>query len=181
MRFSVYQVSRKGGREKNEDRMGYCYTRDSGLFALADGMGGRAAGEVASSLAVQTLVEAVGEAGLPRWLVFAAIALLYIVLGMFIDSISMMVMTLPVLFPLVVATGFDPIWFGVVLVILIEIGLITPPVGVNLFVLKGLGHDVSMRDIVLGVVPFAAVMLVVLVLLYLVPGIATWLPETMAG
>ena len=129
----------------------------------------------------QLLVEAVGEAGLPRWLVFAAIALLYIVLGMFIDSISMMVMTLPVLFPLVVATGFDPIWFGVVLVILIEIGLITPPVGVNLFVLKGLGHDVSMRDIVLGVVPFAAVMLVVLVLLYLVPGIATWLPETMAG
>ena len=55
MRFSVYQVSRKGGREKNEDRMGYCYTRDSGLFALADGMGGHPEGEVASQLALQTL------------------------------------------------------------------------------------------------------------------------------
>ena len=55
MRFSVYQISRKGGREKNEDRMGYCYTRDSGLFALADGMGGHPEGEVASQLALQTL------------------------------------------------------------------------------------------------------------------------------
>jgi serine/threonine protein phosphatase PrpC len=63
MRFSVYQVSRKGGREKNEDRMGYCYTRDSGLFALADGMGGHPEGEVASQLALQTLAGAVPARG----------------------------------------------------------------------------------------------------------------------
>ena len=67
MRFSVYQVSRKGGREKNEDRMGYCYTRDAGLFALADGMGGHPEGEVASQLALQTLAARFQRDAKPRW------------------------------------------------------------------------------------------------------------------
>ncbi len=126
------------------------------------------------------LVEAVQRANLAPWKVMLAVSLLYVLLGMFIDSISMMVMTLPVLFPLVVARGFDPIWFGVVLVILMEIGLITPPVGINLFVLRGLGSDVAMKEIVYGVIPFALVMAAAVVLLYWVPGIATWLPASMA-
>ena len=125
------------------------------------------------------LVEAVRDANLSPWMVMLAISLLYIVLGMFIDSISMMVMTLPVLFPLVVAVGFDPIWFGVVLVILMEIGLITPPVGVNLFVLRGLSGDVAMKEIVYGVIPFMLLMMAAVVLLYAAPGLATWLPAQM--
>ncbi len=125
------------------------------------------------------LVEAVRDANLSPWMVMLAISLLYIVLGMFIDSISMMVMTLPVLFPLVVAVGFDPIWFGVVLVILMEIGLITPPVGVNLFVLRGLSGDVAMKEIVYGVIPFMLLMMAAVVLLYVAPGLATWLPAQM--
>jgi len=129
----------------------------------------------------QLLVEAVGGAQLEPWAIFLAIAAVYVLLGMFIDSISMMVMTLPVLYPLAQHAGFDPVWFGVVLVILIEIGLITPPVGMNLFVLKGLGHPVTMREIVDGALPFCAVLLACLVLLYLVPDIALWLPRTMAA
>ena len=97
-----------------------------------------------------------------------------------IESISMMLMTLSVTFPIVVALGFDPIWFGVVLVLLVEIGLITPPVGIVLFILRGLG-DVSLRDITLGVIPFILVMLSMLVLLYFFPDIVLWLPEQMEG
>ena len=125
------------------------------------------------------LVEAVTAADLSPLLVMIAISLVYIVLGMFIDSISMMVMTLPVIFPVVVGMGFDPIWFGVVVVILMEIGLITPPVGMNLFALRGIGERASMTDIVHGVIPFALIMVLGVVLLYWQPGLATWLPATM--
>lgn len=90
----------------------------------------------------RTLVEVVKSADLAAWLVVSIISLIYIVLGMFIESISMMLMTLPVTFPIIIALGFDPIWFGIYLVVMIELGLITPPVGMVLFVLKGLSGNV---------------------------------------
>jgi TRAP-type C4-dicarboxylate transport system permease large subunit len=121
------------------------------------------------------LVEGVKAAQLSPWLVMAAIWLIYIALGMFVDSISIMVMTLPVLFPLIATLGFDPGWFGVVLVILLEIGLITPPVGMNLFVLRGISGDVPMKEIAYGTFPIFVVMLVGLLLPSLVPALATWL------
>jgi tripartite ATP-independent transporter DctM subunit len=119
------------------------------------------------------------EAGLDRWTVFLAIIVVYIILGMFLDSISMLVLTLPVVFPVTQALGFDPIWMGVVLVIMAEVGLITPPVGMNLFVLQGIGKDVTLRTIALGALPFLGAMLVTVVLLCLMPGIATLLPAMM--
>jgi len=124
-------------------------------------------------------VAAVTEADLAPWMVMLLICVVYLALGMIIESISMMLMTLSVTYPIVVALGFDPIWFGVVLVLLIEIGLITPPVGMVLFILRGLSDDVPLRSIVLGVLPFILVMLAFIVLLYLFPGIVTWLPERM--
>jgi TRAP-type C4-dicarboxylate transport system permease large subunit len=75
--------------------------------------------------------------GLSRWLLFAIIILLYVFLGCIIDGVSMIVLTLPILYPIVIAAGFDPIWFGIVLVIMIELGGITPPVGLNMFVIQG--------------------------------------------
>jgi len=125
------------------------------------------------------LVALVQAAGLDPWIVMALIALIYVVMGMFIDPISMMLMTLSVTFPIVVATGFDPIWFGVILVILIEIGLLTPPVGIILFVLKGMSDDVELREIVLGVIPFIFVMLLCLIFFTIFPGLITWLPSQM--
>ena len=114
--------------------------------------------------------------GLSRWLLFAIIVLLYIFLGCIIDGVSMMVLTLPILYPIVVAAGFDPIWFGIVLVIMIELGGITPPVGLNMFVIQGLSGGRPMSEIVWGSLPFGVLMLVVLVLISIFPGLVTWLP-----
>jgi tripartite ATP-independent transporter DctM subunit len=126
----------------------------------------------------RAMVQLVTDANLAPWLVMVIIAAIYLLLGCFIESIAMMLMTLAVTFPVIVALGLDPIWFGVVLVLLIEIGLVTPPVGLVLFVLRGMSGNVSLKDIALGVSPFILVMLGFIVLLYLFPDIATWLPRT---
>ena len=113
------------------------------------------------------------------WVIMTIIAAIYILLGMFIDPISMMLMTLPVAYPLVTALGFDPIWFGIALVLMIEVGMITPPVGIILFVLRGISGDVPMRKIIYGVIPFVGVILLNVVLIYCYPSIVMWLPEQM--
>ena len=125
------------------------------------------------------LVRAVQAAGLTPWVTMFMVGIVYIALGMFMDPISMMVMTLPVVYPLVSAMGFDPIWFGIILVILIEIGLMTPPVGMNLFVLQGVNPSARSTDIMMGALPFIVVMLLMLTMLSVFPQIVTWLPETL--
>ena len=115
-----------------------------------------------------------------RFMILACI--LYLVLGCFLDTTSMMVVTLPFLFPVVVALKIDPIWFGIVLVKLIEISVVTPPVGVNLFaVLGAAGKDTNVGDVVRGVMPFIALEIVVLIILVAVPELSTWLPNQMLG
>jgi C4-dicarboxylate transporter, DctM subunit len=107
-------------------------------------------------------------------------SVLYIVLGCFLDTTSMMVVTLPFLFPVAVELGIDPIWFGIVLVKLIEISVVTPPVGINLFaVLGAVGTGASFQNVALGVIPFILLDLIVLALLILFPELATWLPQQM--
>lgn len=124
----------------------------------------------------QTILAVSTDAGLGPFTVFLILAVFYIVLGMFLDSISLITLTLPVVMPLVLSLGLDPVWFGIVLVLLVEIGLITPPIGLNLFVLQGVGK-ISLRDVSLGAVPFGTVMVLFLFLLYFVPSLVTWLPE----
>ena len=107
-------------------------------------------------------------------------SLLYVVLGCFLDTTSMMVVTLPFLYPVVVALGIDPIWFGIVLVKLIEISVVTPPVGINLFAVMGaVGSGAAFQNVALGVIPFILLDLLVLALLILFPELATWLPNQM--
>jgi len=109
-------------------------------------------------------------------------SILYIVLGCFLDTTSMMVVTLPFLFPVVVKLGIDPIWFGIVLVKLIEISVVTPPVGINLFaVLGAVGNQATFKHVALGVIPFIFLDLIVLALLIMFPQLATWLPQQMIG
>lgn len=127
------------------------------------------------------MVQMVTDANLAPWMVIAVIVLIYLILGCFIESIAMILMTLSVVFPIVSALGFDPIWFGVVLVLLVEIGLLTPPVGLVLFVLKGMNPTVSTRDISLGVTPFILLMLAFIGLLYVFPDLVLWLPRTLGG
>ncbi len=113
-----------------------------------------------------------------KFMIFASI--LYIVLGCFLDTTSMMVVTLPFLFPVVVALQIDPIWFGIVLVKLIEISVITPPVGINLFaVMSAVDKYTDFRHVVKGVIPFILFDMIVLALLITYPEIATWLPKKM--
>jgi len=108
------------------------------------------------------------------------VSILLIVLGCFLDTTSMLVVTLPFVFPVVVALGIDPIWFGIVLVKLIEISVITPPVGINLFaVMSAVDKQTTFRHVVVGVIPFILLDLIVLALLIAFPEIATWLPKQM--
>ena len=103
----------------------------------------------------------------------------YIVLGSFLEGFAMLVLTLPIVHPLIIELGFDPIWFGVLIVITIEIGLITPPVGVNVFVVKGIAGDVPLRHIFAGVIPFWIAMIICILILMAFPEIALFLPNTM--
>ena len=113
-----------------------------------------------------------------KFMILASV--LYVILGCFLDTTSMMVVTLPFLFPAVVALDIDPIWFGIVLVKLIEISVITPPVGFNLFaVMSAVRGQATFGHVYKGVIPFIVLDLLVLVLLIMYPELATWLPETM--
>lgn len=103
----------------------------------------------------------------------------YVALGCLMDSLSMILLTVPFIFPLVVALGFDPIWFGIVLVTVVELGLITPPVGMNLFIMQGVARDLRITQVVRGIVPFLLADLLRLALLILFPALALWLPTMM--
>lgn len=117
--------------------------------------------------------------GLSKWILFVFVTVLYIFLGCIIDGVSMMVLTLPILYPIMVAAGFDPIWFGIALVILIELGNVTPPVGLNMFVIHGLSGGRPIGEVIWGSLPFGILMLVVLALIGIFPGLVSWLPSTL--
>ncbi|MFA7069183.1 MAG: TRAP transporter large permease subunit [Acidaminococcaceae bacterium] len=124
----------------------------------------------------QAVTELVAGMQASRWVVFIAINILLLFLGCILESISIIFITLPILYPIILKLGFDPIWFNVVMLINLELALITPPVGMNLFVLQGISPDSKMTQIVKGVIPFAGVMVLEILLLCFFPGIATWLP-----
>ncbi len=123
-------------------------------------------------------VKAVGSLTWDPLYVMLAIVAVYLLLGCFVETLTLMVATTPIIVPIVVALGYDPVWFGVVFVILIELALITPPIGMNLFVVQSVRTSGAFRDVALGSLPFAAVMLGVIFLLLAVPELATWLPKT---
>jgi len=129
--------------------------------------------------ASRALTAWVVDLGLSRWVLFAIVTLLYIFLGCIIDGVSMMVLTLPILYPIIIAAGFDPIWFGIALVILIELGNVTPPVGLNMFVIHGLSGGRPIGEVIWGSLPFGVLMLVVLALISVFPGLVGWLPSTL--
>jgi TRAP-type C4-dicarboxylate transport system permease large subunit len=103
------------------------------------------------------------------------------VLGFFLPPVSIIVMTAPIILPPLKAAGFDLIWFGVIMTIVMEMGLIHPPVGLNLFVIKNIAPDIPLRDVVWGVIPFVALMIAAVVVMCVVPGIATAFPDAVMG
>jgi TRAP-type C4-dicarboxylate transport system permease large subunit len=111
--------------------------------------------------------------------IFLVIVIFYLILGMLMNIMPMILLTLPILFPTIKALGFDPIWFGVIMVILVELGCITPPVGMNVFVVAGVAKNVPMSSIFKGIFPFVVVELFLIFLLAVFPGIALLLPNAM--
>lgn len=127
----------------------------------------------------QALMRLVTEGDLNRWIVMLGINIMLLILGCVLETVSIILITLPMLYPIIKALGFDPIWFNVILLINMELALITPPVGMNLFVIKGISEDSSIQDIIAGAAPFAAIMVFEILLLCFVPEIATWLPSVL--
>lgn len=124
----------------------------------------------------QFLIAEVEASGMPPFATLLAIILFYLVLGCFMDAMSMIMLTIPFVFPLVVSMGFDPIWFGILVVTVAELGLITPPVGMNLFVMQGVAKNLSAATIIRGIGPFIAADVVRLAIIILVPALTLWLP-----
>jgi tripartite ATP-independent transporter DctM subunit len=116
---------------------------------------------------------------LPALAVLGVLLVSYLVMGMFLEGFAMMVLTVPIVFPIVQALGIDPIWFGIFMVIVLEMGLISPPVGINVFVVKGIAEDVPMGRVFAGVLPFWLTMVACVVILIAFPQIALFLPSTM--
>jgi C4-dicarboxylate transporter DctM subunit len=105
---------------------------------------------------------------------------MYFILGCLLDSLAMILLTIPIVFPIIQALGYDPVWFGIIIVMVVELGLITPPIGMNVFVIKGIARDVPLATIFRGVTPFIVTQIALIVILVAFPQIALWLPSTMA-
>jgi len=119
----------------------------------------------------------VSDLQLSKYQLLVAVVIFYIILGCFMETLSIMVTTLPVIVPIMVRAGFDPVWFGIMVIILIEMALITPPVGVNLYVIQGVRNEGELSDVIIGSIPFVAMMLVLIVLLAIFPSLALFLPS----
>ncbi len=129
----------------------------------------------------QSVAQAIVDMQLSRWALLAAILSMVVVLGFFLPPVSIILMTAPIILPPLRAAGFDLIWFGVIMTIVMELGLIHPPVGLNLFVIKNIAPDIPLRDVIFGVLPFVGLMLLGIIVLCIFPGLATSLADAVMG
>ena len=125
----------------------------------------------------QSAAEWIVALHLSKWLLLSVVLLLVIVLGFFLPPVSIILMTAPILLPPIKAAGFDLIWFGVVMTIVMEMGLIHPPVGLNLFIIKNIAPDIPLSTVMWGALPFVFLMLIAILLICFFPGIALLLPN----
>ena len=125
------------------------------------------------------LAEFVGSLPVHRYVILLIVLGIYMLLGAVMDSLAMILLTVPIFFPLITTLGFDPIWFGIIIVRVTEIGLITPPVGLNVFIIKGIAKDVSMGTIFSGIVPFLIADVLHVLLLLAIPELTLFLPSLM--
>lgn len=136
---------------------------------------------LSSLFITQTVAQAIAALGLNKWMLLAVVNVFLLVSGMFLPPVAIIVMSAPLLFPIITQAGFDPYWFAVVLTINMEVGLITPPVGLNLFVINAIAPQIPTREVLWGALPYVLVMFLGIFLLCLFPGIATWLPDVVMG
>ncbi|MBU0723749.1 MAG: TRAP transporter large permease [Alphaproteobacteria bacterium] len=156
-------------------------TRESVMIMMIIGTSVLFSYMLSSLYVTQSIAEYIGAADINRWVLLFFVNILLLVAGCFLPPAAIILMTTPILLPIILNAGFDPIWFGVILTINMELGLITPPVGLNLFVINGIVPDVRLPVILKGALPFMLCMVVAIILLCIFPEIATWLPTYLMG
>ena len=129
--------------------------------------------------APKALLSTVIALGLPNWALFTVVFSFLLVIAYALEELSVMIILLPILFPLITGLGFDPVWFGVIMVVWLEIGFITPPVGLNLFVIQGLMPGAGAREVTIGTTPYVILMILLVITLFVFPDLALWLPGQM--
>jgi len=129
----------------------------------------------------QTLAQSIAEMHVNRWVLMGLINLFLLVCGFFIPPAAIILMTSPILLPIITAAGFDPVWFGVILTINMEVGLIHPPVGLNIYIVQAIAPDVPVTRVMWGTIPYVLCMFLAIIILCVFPEIATWLPDTLMG
>jgi TRAP-type C4-dicarboxylate transport system permease large subunit len=129
----------------------------------------------------QSIAEWIAALEVNRWVLMGVINVFLLVAGFFLPPVAVILMTAPILLPIITSVGFDPYWFAVILTINMEIGLITPPVGLNLYVINGIVPDVRLPTVLWGALPFMLLMILGIVILSVFPGIVTWLPDLLMG
>ena len=127
----------------------------------------------------QAFSEWVGSLEVPRLVILLILMVTYLIMGMLMDASALILVSMPVIFPIIQQLEYDPIWFGILLILNLEIGAITPPVGVNLFALKAAIPELNLKDAVFGSLPFIAMIVLVMILLIIFPELALWLPSKM--
>ena len=156
-------------------------TRESVMIMLIIGTAELFSYMMSSLFITQSIAEWIAGLEVNKWVLLLYVNLFLLLAGLFLPPVAVILMTTPTLVPIITQAGFDPIWFGVVLTINMEIGLITPPVGLNLYVINGIAPQIKLGTILWGSLPFMLCMVLGIVLLAFFPGIATWLPDVLMG
>lgn len=156
-------------------------TKESVMILFIIGAAGVFSYMMSSLFITQSIAEWIGSLDVNRWVLMGMINLFLLVAGFFLPPVAVILMAAPILMPIILTAGFDPIWFAVVLTINMEIGLISPPVGLNLYVINSIAPDIKLKTILVGSLPYVACMVLGIVLLCLFPGLALWLPDLIMG
>jgi tripartite ATP-independent transporter DctM subunit len=156
-------------------------TRESVMILFIIAAAGVFSYMLSSLFITQSIAEWIGTLDVNRWVLMGVVNVFLLVAGFFLPPVAVILMAAPILMPIILTAGFDPIWFAVILTINMEIGLISPPVGLNLYVINGIAPDISLKTILLGSLPYVACMVIAIIILCIFPGLATWLPDFVMG
>jgi tripartite ATP-independent transporter DctM subunit len=156
-------------------------TRESVMILFIIGAAGVFSFMLSSLTVTQSVAGWIAALDINRWALMAIVNVFLLVAGFFLPPVAVILMAAPILMPIITSAGFDPIWFAVILTINMEVGLITPPVGLNLYVINGIAPDIPLKRILVGSLPYVLLMFLAIVILCVFPGIATWLPDAVMG
>lgn len=156
-------------------------TRESVMILFIIGAAGVFSFMLSSLFITQAIAEWIGTLDVNPWVLMFAVNIFLLIAGFFLPPVAVILMAAPILLPIITTAGFDPIWFAVILTINMEIGLISPPVGLNLYVINGIAPEIKLKTILKGSLPYVACMVIAIIILCFFPGIATWLPDAVMG